>query len=253
MLIRRLLNRGFLLSLNMSTAPYTPACRPNASAGDQTTEVSVAQRQPSPRPKNPDHIANTGIEEDSTYVLTLRTNREFHERINHLRKQHFPPQLNKIGAHITLFHALPGSQLTTIISDIISLVHTESSFTMRTSEPIKMSYGVALNANSQDARRLWDILAQKWGPTGADFLSKQDQHFKAHYTIQNKAEKDVAQKSWEEVKENFRSDQGRAIGFTLYKYLKGGYWRYQRTFDFKEETPPHMSSADFPPLGNPAP
>lgn len=255
MIIRGLFSRGLSLQLSMSTAAYTPACSPLPKAEHQTTEVSSPQRLPSPRPKNPDHIANTGVDEESTYVLTLRTEREFHQRINRLRKQYFPSELNKIGAHITLFHALPGSQLTTIIADITSLVHTESSFTIRTIEPIKMSHGIALNANSQDAHRLWDMLAQKWGPMGANFLSKQDQHFNAHYTIQNKVEKDVAQKSWEEVTERFKSDQGRAIGFTLYKYLKRGNWRYQQafTFDSEEKSPPHMASTDFPPLGDPAP
>lgn len=91
---------------------------------------------------------------------------------------------------------------------------------------------------------------RKWGPAGADFLSKQDQQFKAHYTIQNKVEKDVAQHTWEEVRDRFKSDYGRAIGFTLYQY-KDGHWRYQRTFDFLESPSPTMSSADFPPLGKP--
>ena len=236
--------RSVLQPLQMSTAAYAPKTQ------EKTT--LVAQPPPSPHIQNQDHVANTGIDEDSTYVLTLRTNREFHERINDLRKQYFPAQLNKIGAHITLFHALPGSQLGPIISDILEIANTQQGFEIQTIRPLKMSHGVALDANNQDAHRLWDTLVRKWGPAGADFLSKQDQQFKAHYTIQNKVEKDVAEKTWEEARAQFKSDEGRAVGFTLYKYMKGGHWRYQRTFDFAESLVSTMSSVDFPPLGNPA-
>ena len=115
-----------------------------------------------------------------------------------------------------------------------------------------MSHGVALDANNQEAHRLWDTLVRKWGPAGADFLSKQDQQFKAHYTIQNKVERDVAQHTWEEIRDRFKGDEGQAIGFTLYQYKKDGHWRYQRAFDFAELPRPPMSPADFPPLGKPA-
>lgn len=238
MLIRALHIQSSVWRLDMST-----------SASLSATENTPNQCPSPPRPRDPNHIPNTGFDEESTYVLTLTTNREFHQRINDLRKQYFPPQLNKIGAHITLFHALPGSQLPTIIADLLDLASTQSSFSIKIIEPLKMSHGVALNAKNQEAHRLWNSLMQKWGPAGADFLSKQDQSFRAHYTIQNKAEKDVAQKAWEEVKDRFKSDEGEAIGFTLYRYMKGGYWRYQRTIDFTKSVPPAMSSNDFPTLG----
>ncbi|KAL8792204.1 MAG: hypothetical protein Q9195_005226 [Heterodermia aff. obscurata] len=228
----------------MSTAAYAPNTQENTTA--------VAQPHPSPNVKNPDHVANTGIEEESTYVLTLRTNREFHERINDLRKQYFPPQLNKLDAHITLFHALPGSQLASIVSDLLETARTQQRFQIKTLKPLKYAHGVALDASNEDAHRLWTAFERKWGPAGADFLSKQDRQFKAHYTVQNKVEKEVADQTWEEVRDRFESDQGEAIGFTLYKYMKSGHWRFQRTFKFAVEPSPATSLADFPPLGNPA-
>ncbi|CAF9929312.1 MAG: mannose-1-phosphate guanyltransferase [Heterodermia speciosa] len=227
----------------MSTAAYTPKTQEN---------TIVAQRPPSPHIKNPDHFANTGIDEDSTYVLTLQTNREFHERINDLRRQYFPAQLNKIDAHITLFHALPGSRLGFILSDLLEIARTEQRFRIQTIKPLQWTHGVALDANNHCAHRLWKLLERKWGSAGADFLSKQDRGgFKAHYTIQNKVEKEVAKQTWEEVRDRFESDEGEVLGFTLYKYAKSGHWIYQQAFDFAESLGPTMSSVDFPSLGNP--
>ena len=244
MLVRDSVIPRILQSCQMSAATYDPK--------SLEAPTITAQRPLWPPIKNPDHVANTGIEEDSTYVLTLRTNREFHERINDLRKQYFPAQLNKIGAHITLFHALPGSRLESIVSHLLEIVQTQQGFPIQIIKPIKMSHGVALDANNQEAHRLWDTLVRKWGPSGADFLSKQDQQFKAHYTIQNKVEKEVARHTWEEISDRFKGDEGQAIGFTLYQYKKDGHWRYQRAFDFAESPRPPISSADFPPSGNPA-
>lgn len=210
------------------------------------------QQPPPPRLRNPDHIANTGVEEESTYVLTLRTDHDFHQRMINLRRLYFPPQMNKIEAHITFFHALPGSQLDTIISDLLALSPTLSPFSLRTLEPMRLSNGVALNVKSKEADSIFNTLKQKWGPAGADFLSKQDQYFRAHYTIQNKANKDVVLRTWEEVKGHFRCDEGTVIGLTLYEYLAGGYWKFQRHFDFADSSVPAMSSADFAPLGGPS-
>ena len=167
-------------------------------------------------------------------MLTLRTDRDFHQRINALRKQYFPPQRNRIGAHITLFHALPSSHLQAIASDLQSTACSNMPFTIQTQEPLRLSHGVALNATHKQADEIFNTLKQKWGPAGANFLSKQDHRFKAHYTIQNKAERDVAQSTWEKVREGFKRDEGRAIGLTLYKYLRGGYWKFQRHFDFAD-------------------
>ena len=215
-------------------------------------QVPQSHDRSPPFPRNPDHIANTGVEEESTYVLTLRTDPEFHKRIENLRKLYFPPQLNKIGAHITLFHALPGSKLDTITSDLLAFTPLRTPFPIRTLEPTKLAYGVALNAKSREADGIFGALKEKWGPTGGDFLSKQDQHFKAHYTIQNKATKEVALATWEEVKDGFRSDEGTAIGLTLYQYLKGGRWKFQRHFDFAKLPVPAFSSVNFPKLGEAA-
>ena len=237
------------------SVPYTSTAGAHDSI--EAPAAEPIQREPSPRLRDPNHIPNTASEEESTYVLTLRTDHAFHQRINDLRKQYFPPRLNKIGAHITLFHALPGSQLESILTDISAVTHKHSPFPVSTHEPMRMSHGVALSAKNAKANEVFNDFKQRWGPADADFLSKQDQSFRAHYTIQNKAEKEVADKSWEEVRNNFKRDHGQAIGLTLYQYMKGGRWKFKSHFDFARPAVPAApvvgSSADFPPLGHARP
>jgi hypothetical protein len=43
-------------------------------------------------------------------IVTLRLlDRAAQERFDALRERHFPPERNHLRAHVTLFHALPGS------------------------------------------------------------------------------------------------------------------------------------------------
>jgi hypothetical protein len=44
-------------------------------------------------------------------ILTLGLDRASFERFEALRRAHFPPALNRVPAHVTLFHHLPGEAL----------------------------------------------------------------------------------------------------------------------------------------------
>jgi len=45
--------------------------------------------------------------EHDPLILTLNFNNEVQQFFNALRKQHFPPVINYLDAHLTLFHHLP--------------------------------------------------------------------------------------------------------------------------------------------------
>ena len=178
-----------------------------------------------------DHIANTAHEEEESYILTLRTDPSHHQRITALRTQYFPAKLNKLSAHIALFRALPGSQLAVIEADISALAEKQHSFPIATGKAFLLGHGVAIDANVPPARGIYDGLKEKW----AGFLSKQDKSFKAHYTIQNKAEDGVPQRTLEELREKFEGSQGLVDGLSLYRYDRG-YWRHMKDFMFPRQT-----------------
>ena len=174
-----------------------------------------------------DHTANTAYEDEESYILTLRTDNKLQERVTTLRNQYYPPHLNKVSAHIALFRALPGSQLDTITADISELAKQQRPFYIATGDFYLLKHGVAMSAKVPNARRIYDRLKKKW----KHFLSKQDKDFKAHYTIQNKAEEGVPQRTLEELKANSEKIRGQVHGLSLFRYDKG-HWQYVKDFMF---------------------
>ena len=174
-----------------------------------------------------DHTANTAQEEEDSYILALHTDHEHHKRITALRTQYFPPKLNKLSAHVALFRALPGSQLAVIEADVSAAAEKRQPFPIATGKAYLLSHGVAIDANVPLAREIYNGLREKWG----DFLSKQDKSFKAHYTIQNKVEAGVPQKTLDELERNFQGSQGQVDGLSMFRYDRG-YWRHTKDFMF---------------------
>ncbi len=174
-----------------------------------------------------DHTANTAQEEEDSYILALHTNPEHHKRVTALRTQYFPPKLNKLSAHIAIFRALPGSQLNTIEADVSAAAEKQQSFSIATGKAYLLGHGVAIDANAPPAKGIYNGLKDKW----EKFLSKQDKSFKAHYTIQNKVEDGVPQRTLEELQKNFEGSQGQVDGLSLYRYDRG-YWRHEKDFMF---------------------
>lgn len=142
-----------------------------------------------------DHTPNTAQEEDNNYILALHTDPEHHARVTALRNQYFPPKLNKLDAHVALFRALPGSQLSLIEADILELARKQHNFSISTGTPFMMAHGVGLGAQAPQLREIYTALKGKW----EGFLSKQDMSFKPHYTVQNKAEKGTPEKTLEAI------------------------------------------------------
>jgi len=93
------------------------------------TEPALQRRAPSPSQQ-----PRTGQDDEEKYILTLLTSHDLHKRMvsylpydarvctvwstyayylwllqTEIRSKYFPKKLNKLAAHLTLFHALPGS------------------------------------------------------------------------------------------------------------------------------------------------
>ena len=217
---------GWTKSMKISSQPSKTI---STSHNDQPNSGPYTADQYVRRADHTANTANTANEDEESYILTLRTNPMFQERINAIRTQHYPPHLNKVPAHIALYRALPGSQLDTITADISALAEQQRPCYIATGEFYLLKHGVAMSAKVPDARRIYDRLKKKW----KHFLSKQDKDFKAHYTIQNKAEEGVPQRTLEELKASFTRSRGTVYGLSLFRYDQG-YWRYVKDFMFPD-------------------
>ena len=220
------------------TTHVPPAASPEQSNSTQAPSVDRRSVSPSHRPKGT-------AEDEQVYVLTLLTDQAQHGRMTRLRQQYFPRHLNKLEAHITLFHAVPGSRLSSsIIPRIQAVARQTSPFAFKAQEPFRLKRGVAISiAKDTGATKTQGIhraLQQPWRAEGS--LSQQDAGgCQVHYTIMNKVddERDVA-RVFREVQSNWEPDEGRAEGLGLWRYDRG-FWRWERGFNFTKEPEAHES------------
>ena len=198
-------------------------------AGHQSSQH--ARRSPSPS-----HRPRTTSEDEDVYVLTILTDKLHHDRMTELRTKYFPKRINKLAAHLTLFHALPRSMLESDIVPHLELVASETEpFKVQATHPFRLKRGIAIaiakSEGGQQSQNVHRRLQQPWLQEG--FLSDQDAGgCRVHYTIMNKVddEADVAN-ALEEVQATFKGDEGNAEGLGLYKYDRG-YWKFERKFSF---------------------
>lgn len=209
--------------------------QPAHSQAHQQHQPEVQQR----REPSPSHVPRTGSEEDNVYVLTLLTDKPLHERMTELRKKYFPKRINKLAAHLTLFHALPGSKLEShIIPRLVEVTKRTAPFRVEATDPWRMKKGFAISVSSQhggsQAKQIHRQLQEAWKEEG--WLSDQDAGgCRVHYTLMNKVDDELeVQNALDELKGYWKGDSGTAEGLALWRYDRG-FWRWERKFSFKDQ------------------
>ena len=212
-------------------AQQPPITSPTSQKQQQQPE-SHRKRQPSPS-----HVPRTGNEEENVYVLTLLTDKHLHERMTDLRKKYFPKRINKLAAHLTLFHALPESRLDShVIPSLLDVTKRTAPFRVEATEPWRMKKGFAISVSSQhggsQAKQIHRQLQEAW--KGEGWLSDQDAGgCRVHYTLMNKVDDEAeVQTALDELKSYWKGDSGNAEGLALWRYDRG-FWRFERKFSFK--------------------
>lgn len=145
-----------------------------------------------------------------------------------LRQTHFPPARNKVPAHLTLFHALPGEHVQTVVHTLRAASGRRASFRMDVRSPWSLGRGVAYRLASPELEELRRELAEAFAP----WLTRQDQApFRPHITVQNKVEPSEAKALLEQLQQEFEPFPVFAEGLLLWRYL-GGPWGAVERFDF---------------------
>lgn len=150
-----------------------------------------------------------------------------------LRRAHFPPARNKVPAHVTLFHALPGEQEQTVVETLRAASVRRAPMRLEVRSPWSLGRGVAYRLASAELDDLRRELAEAFRP----WLTRQDQApFRPHITVQNKVEPSEAKALLEQLQLEFESFPIFAEGLLLWRYL-GGPWLPVERFDFTAEAP----------------
>jgi len=116
-----------------------------------------------------------------TTIVTLKMDANSEVHFDRLRRQHYPPHLNRIAAHLTLFHALPdGDDVRSVLAEA---VRQAEPFATTVKDVMSLGRGVAYTIESYSLMALHANLAKAFQP----YLIQQDrQGFRPHVVVQNR-------------------------------------------------------------------
>jgi len=157
---------------------------------------------------------------EAPLILTLGLHDDDQARFERLRTLHFPASRNLIPAHVTLFHHLPGQEVESIQHTLDERCTALPQFPVSVSGLRFLGRGVAYSLEAPALVALRATLAKRW----RDWLTAQDQQgYRPHVTIQNKATPEAARMLLEHLQAGFTPFTIRAEALLLWRYL-GGPW-----------------------------
>jgi 2'-5' RNA ligase len=161
-------------------------------------------------------------------ILTLRLDDAAHTYFNALRRQHFPPAINYLDAHLTLFQHLPGAELQTVGEELHARCPQHSELSLQVTGLRSLGRGVAFTLECPLLRALHQELQEAFAP----HLTPQDQQkLQPHVTIQNKVEPDTARQLLATLQADFAPFGALGTGLDLWAY-RGGPWEKVAEYPF---------------------
>jgi len=140
--------------------------------------------------------------------------------LEHLRRSHYPPERNRVPAHLTIFHALPPSAELEARSRLAMLAKGTPP-RARIEGLMDLGGGIAYRIVSPELDRIRDELADALH----GLLPSQDNAgWRPHVTIQNKVAPKVARALIASLEPDFAPRPLGISGLGLYRYL-GGPWK----------------------------
>jgi 2'-5' RNA ligase len=146
-----------------------------------------------------------------------------------LRRAHFPPERNRLAAHVTLFHALPPSVDAELRRLLGQLAAGSPPPAARITGLMKLGRGTALAIDSPGMVALHSLIQQRMH----GLMTPQDaQPLRLHITIQNKVSPQEAKALQAALGPVLDHRQFRFRGFGLFAY-EDGLWRPLATYPFR--------------------
>ena len=167
-------------------------------------------------------------------ILTLALDPSSQARFEAERQRYYPARLNRIPAHISLFHALPGEEESSSRATLARETAAIAPFALQVYDVLRLGRGVAYSLDAPELDRLHARLRTAWLP----WLSRQDQQpFRPHVVIQNKVDPALARTLYDTLSSGFRPWAVQACGLLLWHY-EGGPWSPGGDFAFSGSASP---------------
>ena len=161
-------------------------------------------------------------------IVTAELGREDFAWFERLRQAHYPPDRNRVPAHLTIFHALPPSAESELRSRLAQLARARAP-EARIEGLMDLGGGVAFRIVSPDLDRIRSDLARDLH----GLLSAQDHAgWTPHVTIQNKVAPKVARVLITSLAREFRPRRLAVRGLAVHRYL-GSAWEALGAYRFR--------------------
>lgn len=162
-------------------------------------------------------------------VLTFCLDEASQARLDAWRARYFPAERNYLKAHLTVFHQLPGQQISQISQQLEEFAAEQETISIEFSRLITRQGFVGIAIDSQLIHEARSKLSSMFGT----LLRAQDkQGYKPHVTITNLGSPRDAMSCMAEMEKIFLPWEGEVKGLNLYHY-RGGPWELERTFAFR--------------------
>lgn len=153
-------------------------------------------------------------------IVTAQLDEDAIGYFDRLRATHFPPAINRLKAHLTLFHNLPGTEERAVIEALAREARALAPFPVEVAALMKLGRGTAFRLESAPLCALRARLAATFEP----WLTRQDREkFRPHVTVQNKVSPAQAIGLYDHLSREFTPFTATAEGLQLWHY-EGGPW-----------------------------
>jgi hypothetical protein len=153
-------------------------------------------------------------------ILTLALDDAAERFFQEMRTRWFPPALNLIPAHVTMFHHLPGETVPGLMDALGAACAGETNMPVGVTGLRHLGRGVAYTLQAPAAEALRGRLAARWQ---ADLTAQDRQGWRPHVTIQNKVDPTVSRALHAALSRDFVPFAAMAVGVRAWRYL-GGPW-----------------------------
>ncbi len=156
---------------------------------------------------------------DRPLVVSLRLDPAAQARFERERAELFPAGRTQVGAHLTLFHALPATQHE-VVADALAGAARRPPLVLRVTGLRLLGRGVAYELECPELSQLHASWQRRW----AAHLTRQDrQPLRPHVTVQNKVDPATARTTLARLRAGFAPLDVFGTAFELWRY-DGGPW-----------------------------
>ena len=174
----------------------------------------------------PDQVRDDG---PAPLIVTAELPADLQAWANALRRAHYPPERNRVDAHVTLFHALPPScegelrdRLAAAGRDLAPIpARLEGVMSLGNVTALRIASPQMLALRRDIADRLHGLLS-----------SQDDAEPRLHVTVQNKVSTREARALQEQLASEVEPRDFRFAGLGLFRY-RGGPWEPLKRWSFR--------------------